>query len=93
MKGLPSILLFAGIVSAAAAPFSPGNPLAGLEQLKEYHRKLRPGSHVLRLECTGKNAASSGYYLGLDSFAAVVPVYERPSAFDLGTIQKPEPAQ
>ncbi|MBS1721973.1 MAG: DUF2961 domain-containing protein [Armatimonadetes bacterium] len=26
-----------------------------------------PGRHVLRLECTGKNNLSSGYYLGLES--------------------------
>ncbi len=50
--------------------------------------KLSAGSHVLRLECKGKSDSSTGYYLGLDSFAAVVPVYERPPDFDLRKIQK-----
>jgi hypothetical protein len=51
-------------------------------------RKLAAGQHVLRLECKGKSDHSTGYYLGLDSFAAVVPVYERPPGFDLRKIQK-----
>ena len=50
--------------------------------------KLSAGSHVLRLECKGKSDHSTGYYLGLDSFAAVVPAYERPPGFDLRKIQK-----
>lgn len=50
--------------------------------------KLSAGPHTLRFECTGKSEHSTGYYLGLDSFAAVVPVYERPPGFDLRTIQK-----
>jgi hypothetical protein len=50
--------------------------------------KLAAGEHRLRLECTGKSEKSTGYYMGLDSFAAVVPVYERPAGFDLRTIQK-----
>jgi D-arabinan exo alpha-(1,3)/(1,5)-arabinofuranosidase (non-reducing end) len=50
--------------------------------------KLSAGPHTLRFECTGKSEHSTGYYLGLDSFAAVVPVYERPPGFDLRRIQK-----
>ena len=50
--------------------------------------KLAAGPHVLRLECKGKSDNSTGYYLGLDSFAAVVPAYERPPGFDLRKIQK-----
>jgi len=50
--------------------------------------KLTAGPHVLRLECTGKSDHSTGYFLGLDSFAAVVPAYERPPGFDLRKIQK-----
>ncbi len=49
---------------------------------------LAAGPHVLRMECTGKAAQSEGYFLGLDSFAAVIPAYERPPGFDLRTIQK-----
>ncbi len=49
---------------------------------------LAAGPHVLRLECIGKSDKSSDYYLGLDSFAAVVPAYERPPDFDLRKIQK-----
>jgi hypothetical protein len=58
---------------------------------ESYHwgeHKLSAGEHTLRLECTGKSEKSKGYYLGLDSFAAVVPVYERPPGFDLRKIQK-----
>jgi hypothetical protein len=44
--------------------------------------------YVLRFECCGKSEKSKGYYLGVDSFAAVVPVYERPPGFDLRKIQK-----
>ena len=50
--------------------------------------KLSAGPHVLRFECKGKSDHSTGYYLGLDSFAAVVPAYERPPGFDLRKIQK-----
>jgi hypothetical protein len=50
--------------------------------------KLSAGSHVLRFECKGKSDHSTGYYLGLDSIAAVVPAYERPAGFDLRKIQK-----
>ena len=49
---------------------------------------LKAGPHVLRLECQGKAEQSKGYYLGLDAFTAVVPVYERPPGFDLRSIQK-----
>jgi hypothetical protein len=63
------------------------------EKLKRdsYHwgvHALKAGPHVLRLECQGKAEQSSGYYLGLDSLAAVVPAYERPAGFDLRSIQK-----
>ena len=51
-------------------------------------KKTAAGPHLRRLECTGKNEKSEGYYLGLDSFDAVVPVYERPADFDLRKIQK-----
>ena len=44
--------------------------------------KLDAGPHVLRFECKGKSDKSTGYFLGLDSIAAVVPVYERPPGFD-----------
>jgi hypothetical protein len=50
--------------------------------------KLRSGPHVLRFECKGKSDHATGYYLGVDSFAAVVPAYERPPGFDLRKIQK-----
>ncbi len=52
--------------------------------------KLTAGPHVLRLECTGKAEKSSGYFLGLDSIAAVIPAYERPENFDLRKIQHPQ---
>ena len=58
---------------------------------ESYHwgvHQLAAGQHVLRLECIGKAENSKGYYLGLDSLAAVVPIYERPPGFDLRTIQK-----
>jgi hypothetical protein len=51
-------------------------------------RPLTAGTHTLRLECTGKTAESKGYYLGLDSVALVVPVYERAPDVDLRTLQK-----
>ena len=51
-------------------------------------RKLSAGPHVLRFECKGKGDHSTGYYLGLESFTAVVPAYERPPGFDLRKIQK-----
>jgi len=51
-------------------------------------RKLSAGEHVLRMECKGKADHSTGYYLGLDSFAAVAPAYERPPGFDLRKIQQ-----
>jgi len=50
--------------------------------------KIAAGPHVLRFECVGKSDHSTGYYLGVDSFAAVVPAYERPPGFDLRKIQK-----
>ena len=50
--------------------------------------KLAAGPHVLRLECTGKSDKSTGYFLGLDSFAAAIPAYERPPGFDLRKIQR-----
>ena len=50
--------------------------------------RLAAGPHVLRVECTGKNEKSEGYYLGLDSLDAVIPIYERPPGFDLRKIQK-----
>ena len=51
-------------------------------------KKTAAGPHLRRLECTGKNEKSEGYYLGLDSFGAVVPAYERAPGFDLRKIQK-----
>jgi hypothetical protein len=50
--------------------------------------KLSAGPHVLRLDCKGKSDMSTGYLLGVDSFAAAVPAYERPPGFDLRKIQK-----
>jgi hypothetical protein len=58
---------------------------------ESYHwgvHELGAGHHVLRLECKGKAEHSTGYYLGLDSFAGVVFAYERPPGFDLRKIQK-----
>jgi len=49
---------------------------------------LSAGAHVLRFECQGKADHSTGYCLGLDSIAAVVPAYERPPGFDLRKIQR-----
>ncbi len=51
-------------------------------------QKLNAGEHVLRLECKGKSDKSKGYFLGVDSLAAAIPVYERPAGFDLRKIQK-----
>jgi hypothetical protein len=51
-------------------------------------RKLKAGNHVLRFECKGKSEFSKGYFLGIDSITAVIPVYERPPGFDLRNIQK-----
>ena len=50
--------------------------------------KLSAGPHILRFECKGKSANSSGYHLGMDTFTAVIPAYERPQGFDLRKIQK-----
>ena len=51
-------------------------------------QKLSAGPHILRFECKGKSDRSTGYHLGVDSFTAVVPAYERPPGFDLRKIQK-----
>ena len=51
-------------------------------------RTLPAGQHALRFECKGKATTSAGYYLGVDSLAAVVRVYVRPPGFDLRTIQR-----
>ena len=132
--------LMLGLCVPALAQLSPGNPLVGLEKLKDFEamrasssdpdwrngnadsrpiepggtlvladvrgpgnlhsaqvklqaenwgaHKLSAGPHVLRLECKGKSDNSTGYFLGVDSIAAVVPVYERPPGFDLRKIQK-----
>ena len=51
-------------------------------------RALAKGSHTIRFECVGKSKASKGYYLGLDSLAALIPVYARDPSVDLRTLQK-----
>jgi hypothetical protein len=50
-------------------------------------RILSAGEHTLRLEGTGKNKDSKGFFLGLDSLTVRVPAYSRPPGFDLRTIQ------
>jgi hypothetical protein len=64
------------------------SPTAKSETSRWGAHHLSEGQHILRLECTGKAEKSKGYYLGFDSLAAAVPVYERPSGFDLRKIQK-----
>jgi hypothetical protein len=51
-------------------------------------RELSPGDHTLRFECVGKNAASSGYLLGIDALLMQSPVYARSTKTDLRTLQK-----
>ncbi len=48
---------------------------------------LKAGDHVLRLECVGKNAASTGYFLGFDALSARAEVYSRRPDVDLRTLQ------
>lgn len=49
--------------------------------------QLTVGEHVLRFECNGKAANSSGYNLGFDVLAVRKYAYERPPSFDLRKIQ------
>jgi hypothetical protein len=58
-----------------------GEKLGGWQEIKS-------GAHTLRLECTGKNAASTGYFLGMDLLLLKTPVYSRSSSVDLRTLQK-----
>ena len=51
-------------------------------------REISPGDHTLRFECVGKNAASTGIFLGVDSLSIESPVYARSSKVDLRTLQK-----
>jgi hypothetical protein len=51
-------------------------------------RELSAGDHILRLECVGKNAKSSGYFLGIDALVLESPVYVRSSKTDLRGLQK-----
>ena len=51
-------------------------------------QNLTAGDHVLRLECVGKAAASTGYFLGFDALSARQEVYSRPPEVDLRTLQK-----
>jgi hypothetical protein len=51
-------------------------------------RELAAGEHVLRFECAGKNSASVGYLLGIDTLFIQTPVYWRSSKVDLRTLQK-----
>ena len=51
-------------------------------------RELPAGDHTLRFELVGKNAASSGILLGIDSLLVDTPVYVRSSKTDLRSLQK-----
>jgi hypothetical protein len=51
-------------------------------------REIMPGDHTLRFELVGKNAASRGILLGVDSVLVESPVYGRSSKTDLRTLQK-----
>lgn len=51
-------------------------------------REIPAGDHTLKLECVGKNAQSTGYFLGVDSLTVESPVYSRSSKVDLRTLQK-----
>lgn len=48
---------------------------------------LKTGAHSLRFECVGKAEASKGYFFGLDTLSARVPVYSRPASKDLRELQ------
>jgi len=51
-------------------------------------QELTAGKHVLRLECVGKAAGSTGDYLGFANLAERKSVYSRPESVDLRTLQK-----
>jgi hypothetical protein len=51
-------------------------------------RELKPGAHTLRFDCTGKNPASAGYFLGVDSLILKTLVYSRSTKTDLRRLQK-----
>jgi len=48
---------------------------------------LKAGTHTLRFECVGKADKSGGYFFGLDTLTARVPVYSRPATKDLRELQ------
>ena len=51
-------------------------------------REISPGDHTLRFELAGKNPASSGILLGVDSLSMESPVYTRSVKVDIRTLQK-----
>jgi hypothetical protein len=51
-------------------------------------REIPPGEHTLRFEYAGKNAASKGIFLGVDSLSLESLVYSRSTKTDLRTLQK-----
>ncbi len=50
--------------------------------------QLAAGPHTLRFDCTGRSDKSEGFFFGLDTLTARVPVYARDAAVDLRTLQK-----
>jgi hypothetical protein len=51
-------------------------------------REIAAGEHTLRFESVGKNAASTGIFLGIDALSVDAPAYSRSSKVDLRTLQK-----
>ncbi len=51
------------------------------------YRKLSPGRHALRFRCRGRNASSTGFYIGFDALTMVVPAYLRAPGVDLRDLQ------
>jgi hypothetical protein len=51
-------------------------------------QELSAGDHSLRFESAGKNAKSTGIFLGIDALTMQSPVYARSEKVDLRTLQK-----
>lgn len=52
---------------------------------------LPAGAHTLRFECVGRADKSKGYFFGLDTLTARIPVYSRPASKDLRELQVKRP--
>jgi hypothetical protein len=63
-------------------------PEAAVAPEKLGWRELPPGNHTLRFECAGKNPASAGCHVTIESVSLKTPVYSRSPKVDLRTLQK-----